>query len=131
MVASFRIGNSGVQEIQNLMRQTRIEIADFSVTAAHQTILAFKKYGKGQGHQAQLNFGDCISYAMSKTEFMPLLFKCNDFRLTNVNCGHLHTCACLRTFASSQKLSPRSIIAKNIPTGVSPVGYFRGSDGID
>ena len=87
MVATFRIGKSGVDEIQNLIRQTRIEVVDFSVAAAHQSVLAFKKYGKGQGHQAQLNFGDCISYAMSKTEFMPLLFKGDDFRLTDVDCA--------------------------------------------
>jgi ribonuclease VapC len=87
ILASFHIGNSSVQEIQNLMRQTRIEIADFSVTAAQPAVMAFKKYGKGQGHQAQLNFGDCISYAMSKTEFMPLLFNGDDFRLTNVECA--------------------------------------------
>jgi ribonuclease VapC len=87
MVATFRIGNSGVDEIQNLMRQTRIEIADFSASAAHQAVLAFKIFGKGQGHQAQLNFGDCISYAMSKTEFMPLLFKGDEFRLTDVECA--------------------------------------------
>ena len=66
MVATFRIGKSGVDEIQNLMRQTRIEIADFSVIAAHQSIFAFKKYGKSQGHKTQLNFADCISDAMSK-----------------------------------------------------------------
>ena len=87
MVATFRIGKSSVDEIQNLIRQTRIEVVDFSVAAAHQSVLAFKKYVKGQGHQAQLNFGDCISYAMSKTEFMPLSFKRDDFRLTDVDCA--------------------------------------------
>jgi ribonuclease VapC len=87
MVATFRIGTTGVDEIQNLMRQTRIEVVEFSVAAAHQSVQAFKKYGKGQGHQAQLNFGDCISYAISKTEFMPLLFKGDDFRLTDVDCA--------------------------------------------
>jgi ribonuclease VapC len=87
MVATFRIGKSGSDEIQNLMRQTRVEIVEFSVAAAHHSVQAFKKYGKGQGHQAQLDFGDCISYAMSKTEFMPLLFKGDDFRLTDVDCA--------------------------------------------
>ena len=26
---------------------------------------AFDRFGKGQGHPAQLNFGDCLSYAMA------------------------------------------------------------------
>jgi ribonuclease VapC len=41
-------------------------------------------FGKGRGNPAQLNFGDCISYAMSKTEAMPLLFKGDDFAHTDV-----------------------------------------------
>jgi ribonuclease VapC len=44
---------------------------------------AFLRYGKGR-HPARLNFGDCIAYAVSKAERLPLLFKGGDFRLTDV-----------------------------------------------
>jgi len=44
---------------------------------------AFLRYGKGR-HPAGLNFGDCISYATAKLEAMPLLFKGDDFRLTDI-----------------------------------------------
>lgn len=36
---------------------------------------AFKRYGKGQGHKAQLNIIDCAAYALAKTRDLPLLFK--------------------------------------------------------
>jgi ribonuclease VapC len=45
---------------------------------------AFGRYGKGMGHPAQLNFGDCFSYALAKTRNLPLLFKGNDFSQTDI-----------------------------------------------
>ncbi|MGL4437769.1 MAG: type II toxin-antitoxin system VapC family toxin [Bosea sp. (in: a-proteobacteria)] len=51
---------------------------------------AFDHYGKGQGHIAQLNFGDCLSYAMAKVAGVPLLFKGDDFRHTDIEPA-LHT----------------------------------------
>jgi ribonuclease VapC len=45
---------------------------------------AFLKYGKGQGHPAQLNFGDCFSYALAKSLGAPLLFKGDDFSQTDI-----------------------------------------------
>jgi ribonuclease VapC len=45
---------------------------------------AFGRYGKGIGHPARLNFGDCFSYALAKTRNLPLLFKGNDFIHTDI-----------------------------------------------
>ena len=45
---------------------------------------AFTRFGKGQGHPAQLNLGDCISYALAKAENAPLLYKGGDFALTDI-----------------------------------------------
>ena len=45
---------------------------------------AFVRYGRGTGHPAALNFGDCISYATAKHLDCPLLFKGDDFRHTDV-----------------------------------------------
>lgn len=51
----------------------------------HEFILeAFLHYGKGTGHKAQLNMGDCFSYACAKTLDAPLLFKGNDFIHTDI-----------------------------------------------
>lgn len=46
----------------------------------------FARYGKGR-HPAQLNFGDCFSYACAKIHGARLLFKGDDFARTDVNDG--------------------------------------------
>lgn len=45
---------------------------------------AFSRYGKGTGHPAQLNFGDCLSYAVAKVRGVPLLYKGLDFAKTDI-----------------------------------------------
>jgi|SRR6185437_1225832 len=45
---------------------------------------AYRDFGKGSGHKAQLNFGDCFAYALAKTLNEPLLFKGTDFSQTDV-----------------------------------------------
>jgi ribonuclease VapC len=45
---------------------------------------AYRDFGKGSGHPAQLNFGDCFAYALAKDKSEPLLFKGNDFVHTDI-----------------------------------------------
>lgn len=45
---------------------------------------AYREYGKGSGNPAQLNFGDCFSYALAKDRDEPLLYKGSDFVHTDV-----------------------------------------------
>jgi ribonuclease VapC len=45
---------------------------------------AHLRYGKGMGHPAQLNFGDCFSYALAKSLDVPLLYKGGDFANTDI-----------------------------------------------
>jgi len=47
-------------------------------------ISAMAQYGKGRGHPAQLNFGDCFSYACAKSAGVPLLYVGQDFAKTNL-----------------------------------------------
>ena len=44
---------------------------------------ALRRFGKGR-HRASLNFGDCCAYALAKLRDVPLLFKGNDFALTDL-----------------------------------------------
>jgi ribonuclease VapC len=64
----------------------RAEIAIAPVTAEHATVArqAYRDYGKGSGHPARLNFGDCFSYALARVSGEPLLFKGEDFTHTDV-----------------------------------------------
>lgn len=45
---------------------------------------AYRDFGKGSGHQAGLNFGDCFAYALAKATGEPLLYKGNDFTHTDI-----------------------------------------------
>ena len=45
---------------------------------------AYRDFGKGSGHPAKLNFGDCFAYALAKTTSEPLLFKGEDFIHTDI-----------------------------------------------
>jgi ribonuclease VapC len=46
---------------------------------------AYRDFGKGSGHPARLNFGDCFSYALAKAKNEPLLFKGQDFKHTDLD----------------------------------------------
>jgi ribonuclease VapC len=45
---------------------------------------ASARYGNAVGHQADLNFGDCFTYACAKILDVPLLYKGNDFLQTDL-----------------------------------------------
>lgn len=45
---------------------------------------AYRNYGKGSGHKARLNFGDCFAYALAKVTGEKLLYKGADFGETDV-----------------------------------------------
>ena len=56
------------------------------VTAAQAKIAweAYRDYGKGSGHPANLNFGDCFSYALAREKREPFLYKGDDFAHTDL-----------------------------------------------
>jgi len=67
------------------MRESAIRIEPVTVEQARTARAAYRAYGKGTGHPAGLNFGDCFSYALAKTTGEPLLFKGNDFSETDID----------------------------------------------
>jgi ribonuclease VapC len=46
---------------------------------------AHLRFGKGTGHGAALNYGDCFAHGLAKAMEAPLLCKGNDFPLTDIN----------------------------------------------
>ena len=53
-------------------------------TRRHAALAAYARYGKGSGHPARLNLGDCFAYAMAKQHGVPLLYKGDDFSQTDL-----------------------------------------------
>jgi ribonuclease VapC len=45
---------------------------------------AHLRFGKGTGHGAALNYGDCFAYGLAKAMDAPLLCKGDDFPLTDI-----------------------------------------------
>ena len=67
-----------------LARDAGLKPVAFTPEMADAAVQAFRRFGKGQGHPAQLNFGDCLAYAVAKVLDAPLLYKGNDFAQTDI-----------------------------------------------
>lgn len=72
------------RRVDELLAVSGIEIETVDRTQAQIAREAYRDFGKGSGHSAQLNFGDCFAYALAKTTGEPLLFKGDDFSHTDV-----------------------------------------------
>lgn len=58
-------------------------VSEFTAVDAHNALAAYLAWGKGI-HRAGLNMGDCFAYALAKQLDAPLLYKGDDFPLTDV-----------------------------------------------
>jgi ribonuclease VapC len=70
--------------VDELLATWRIEVAPFTVRQAHLAREAYQRFGRGSGHPARLNMGDCFSYALARDLGEPLLFKGAAFALTDI-----------------------------------------------
>jgi ribonuclease VapC len=61
-----------------------IEIEPLTVEQAQIARVAYQRFGRGSGHRARLNLGDCFAYALARDLGDPLLFKGGDFALTDI-----------------------------------------------
>jgi len=71
--------------LDDFMKAAGIRIEPVTPDQAQAARSAHLKFGKGTGHGAALNYGDCFAYALAKTMDAPLLCKGNDFPLTDVS----------------------------------------------
>lgn len=67
-----------------MMELPKVIIEPVTVEQAKIARQAYRDYGRGSGHAANLNIGDCFSYALARVKREPLLFKGADFSLTDV-----------------------------------------------
>ncbi len=61
-----------------------ITVMDITPEIGRLALDAFERYGKGRGHPAQLNMGDCFAYACARAKGVPLLYKGDDFARTDL-----------------------------------------------
>ena len=85
--ASVEEAEADVREFLRLAGVRTVPISEDEATTA---LGAFSRYGKGRGHPAQLNLGDCFAYAVTRNHRTTLLFTGDDFGRTDIqSAAHL------------------------------------------
>lgn len=72
------------RRLDDLLERANVVIEPVTVAQGRLARAAYRDFGKGRGHPARLNFGDCFAYALAKELGEPLLFEGNDFGHTDV-----------------------------------------------
>ncbi len=67
-------------EVDELLIALDLDYVAVDVTLARCGVELYRQYGKGTGHPAQLNYGDCFAAALSIVRQLPLLYVGEDFK---------------------------------------------------
>ena len=88
VMAVNRVQAGGIARALSMVRafleRARVAVIAIEDEAATGALDAQSRFGKGTGHPARLNMGDCFAYAMAKQHRMPLLYKGDDFAHTDL-----------------------------------------------
>ena len=72
------------RRVDEFMEVAELDVEPVTAEQARIAREAYRDFGRGSGHPAKLNFGDCLAYALAKTTGEPLLFKGEDFVHTDI-----------------------------------------------
>ncbi len=72
------------QDVSDLVARAGIAVMPTTPAEAELAVAAFARFGKGQGHPAQLNMGDCFAYAAARLHGAAILCKGDDFIRTDI-----------------------------------------------
>ncbi|HEX8168271.1 MAG TPA: type II toxin-antitoxin system VapC family toxin [Beijerinckiaceae bacterium] len=84
MVLESKLPEFADQFMESFLDTRFIHPVAFSLRMYFEAMEAFRRFGKGRRGPAGLNFGDCMSYAVSKFYDAPLLYKGTDFSHTDI-----------------------------------------------
>jgi ribonuclease VapC len=84
LVLTARMRRDARDLVVRLLDEFSIEAVPFGDGHWKEAIGAFQRFGKGR-HKAQLNFGDCLTYAVARLAGEPLLFTGSDFTETDLD----------------------------------------------
>ena len=83
IVVDRQRGAAAGRQLDSLILRAEVKVESVTKEQADIARQAYLDFGKG-AHPAGLNFGDCFSYALAKSLGLPLLFKGEDFALTDI-----------------------------------------------
>lgn len=75
---------TGLAVVESWRSGPDVRIVDFDEHLFSAARHAFDRFGRGTGHPAKLNYGDCMAYAVAKVHGIPLLYKGADFARTDI-----------------------------------------------
>lgn len=87
-VLTRRLRPEDQRRIERLLVVWDIEIVPFDAEQAEIASRAYRDFGRGSGHPAALNLGDCYSYALADVTGEPLLYVGDDFAHTDVTAAY-------------------------------------------
>ena len=77
-------GGAGAPNLHRFLQEFDLEVISFGDLHWAEAMWAYERFGRRR-HPAQLNFGDCLTYATAKLAGEPLLCKGNDFSRTDLD----------------------------------------------
>jgi ribonuclease VapC len=83
IVIQSKLGEVGLADLDELLATAGVRCVAVDLAQVHAAREAFARFGKGRD-AAGLNYGDCFAYALAKVTQVPLLFKGEDFRRTDL-----------------------------------------------
>lgn len=78
-----RLGHDRVASVRLFLTENRVVLEPFDDVQATEANAAYAHFGKGV-HPARLNLCDCAAYALARSLNAPLLYKGDDFALTDI-----------------------------------------------
>jgi ribonuclease VapC len=79
-----RLAPQQARRLDALLAEWEMEIAPFTAAQAVLARDAYRDFGRGSGHPARLNLGDCFAYALAAERRDELLFVGDDFSRTDL-----------------------------------------------
>lgn len=87
-VLTRRLRPQDQRRVERLLDEWQIELVPFDAEQAAVASRAYRDFGRGSGHPAALNLGDCYSYALADVTGEPLLYVGDDFVHTDVTAAY-------------------------------------------
>lgn len=79
-----RLPSSVMIDVDDLLATLAVAVVPITDEIGWLAVEAFGRFGKGRGGKAQLNLGDCLSYATARAHAARILFKGDDFAHTDL-----------------------------------------------
>lgn len=84
IVLDARLRKESQSLLSRMLDEFNITEVPFGEPHWREALVAYRRFGRGR-HRANLNFGDCLSYAVAQLAHEPLLFVGEDLAATDLS----------------------------------------------